>query len=200
MELTDLDLKKLQDTFIELLESTKREGIDKLIKFLKNTDFFTAPASTRFHGSYKGGLLVHSLNVYECLKAIKENEIFGIKDIKDESLIICALLHDICKTLYYSEDTRNVKNKETGKWEQVPFFQVENQIVSCGEHGDKSIAMVSQYIKLSPEEMAAIRWHMGAYEGTQIYNTLGLAFERYPLSFAMHVADQLATHRLEVGE
>ena len=141
MELTDLDIQNLKNQFIELLRSTKREGIEELINFLEKSDFFTAPSSTRFHGAYKGGLLVHSLNVYNEFIKLKESGVFPLENVKDEtSYIICPLLHDICKTYFYAEDTRNVKNKETGQWEQVPYYTVDDKIPYG--HGEKSVMMI----------------------------------------------------------
>lgn len=199
MELTDLDIEKLKKEFIELLRSTKREGIENLIKFLEKSDFFTAPSSTRFHGSFKGGLLVHSLNVYHKFIELKNSGIFPLEDIKDEaSYIICPLLHDICKTFFYVEDTRNVKNKETGKWEQVPYYTIDDKIPYG--HGEKSVMMLEQYITLAPYERMAIRWHMGAYSGQQDWNSLGTAYDKYPFAMMLHMADMLATHIEEVND
>ena len=156
MELTDLDIENLKNNFIDLLKSTKREGIDNLISFIEKTDFFRAPASTRFHGSYKGGLLVHSLNVYECLLEQISIPVFKekIKDIGEDSCILCALLHDICKACYYAEDTRNVKDKETGKWHTEPYYTVDDKIPYG--HGEKSVMMIEEFIKLKPVERYAI--------------------------------------------
>lgn len=198
MEITNEMIEENKTKIIELLKSTNREGIEELIKFLEVTDFFTAPASTRFHLSVKGGLALHSLHVYEALKELKNVPMFELQNIEDDSIILVSLLHDICKVQFYKESERNVKD-ETGKWIKVPFYQVENQIVSVGEHGDKSLVMVLEYIKLSPEEKAAIRWHMGAFEGVGIYNSLGLAYEKYPLAHANNVADGIATHRMEAN-
>ena len=197
MELTDLDIKNLKDKFIELLRSTKREGMEDLIKFLESSDFFTAPSSTRFHGAFKGGLLLHSLNVYENFIQLKNSGIFPLEGVKDEaSYIICPLLHDICKTYFYAEDTRNVKNKETGKWEQVPYYTVDDKIPYG--HGEKSVLMISEYIKLYPYERMAIRWHMGAYSGQQDWNTLGAAYDKYPFAMMLHFSDLIAVHVNEV--
>ena len=108
----------MKEEFIELLKSTKREGVDEIINFLEKTDFFKAPASTRFHGNYEGGLLEHSMKVYEILKHKVKNSVIDI-NVGDDTLIIVALLHDICKANYYKVDFRNVKN-ERGEWEKVP--------------------------------------------------------------------------------
>jgi len=183
--------------FEELLLSTKREGVDKLLEFIRKSDFYTAPASTRFHGAYEGGLLQHSLNVYDCL--IFKTEIDStwngfIKDVTTSSIIIASLLHDLCKTYYYIIEMRNKKN-EKGQWESVPFYTVDDK-VPYG-HGEKSVMMIEEYIKLLPMERYAIRWHMGAYEPKEVWNTLGEAMKRCPLVLAIHEADMEATYLLE---
>ena len=190
----------LKEEFVNLLRSSEREGIEDLIKFLEKSDFYTAPASTRYHGSYKGGLLEHSLNVYKTLLDVVKLPIFAekCKDIKFSSLIITALLHDRCKAYYYAEDTRNVKNKETGQWEQVPYYTVDDKIPYG--HGEKSVMMISEYIKLSPEEKAAIRFHMGFSEPKELYNALGSAFEKYPLAMALHFSDLISSHLIEAKD
>ena len=185
---------ELIEKFESLLQSTEREGVDKLIKYIKTTDFYTAPASTRFHSSYEGGLLQHSINVYEMLKAKSKTDTW--KDIvKDEStIIIVSLLHDLCKANYYTVEMRNKKN-EQGKWEQVPFYTVDDQ--SPYGHGEKSVMMLMEFIKLTAEEKYAIRWHMGFSEPKDNYQYLGKAMEKYPLICALHEADLEATYLLE---
>ncbi len=180
----------MKEEFIELLKSTKRENIDKLIEFIEKTDFFKAPASTRFHGNYEGGLLEHSMKVYEILKHKVKNSVISM-DVKDESLIVIALLHDICKVNYYKVDYRNAKN-EFGEWEKVPYYTVEDTIPYG--HGEKSVMMISEYIKLTVEEKYCIRWHMGFTEPKELYGTLGEAFKKYPLALLMHEADLEATY------
>lgn len=188
---------ELIEKFESLLQSTGREGIDKLIKYIKTTDFYTAPASTRFHSSYEGGLLQHSINVYEMLEAKSKTETW--KDIvKDEStIIIVSLLHDLCKANYYTVEMRNKKN-EQGKWEQVPFYTVDDQ--SPYGHGEKSVMMLMEFIKLTAEEKYAIRWHMGFSEPKDNYQYLGKAMEKYPLICALHEADLEATYLLETDK
>ena len=180
----------MKEEFIELLKSTKREGIDKLIEFIEKTDFFKAPASTRFHGNYEGGLLEHSMKVYEILKDKVEKSIIKI-DVTPESLIIIALLHDICKANFYKVDYRNAKN-QFGEWEKVPYYTVDDTIPYG--HGEKSVMMLTEYIKLTSEEKYCIRWHMGFTEPKELYTTLGLAFKKYPLALLMHEADLEATY------
>ena len=115
----------MKQKFLELLRSTKREGVEDLIKFLEASDFFTAPASTRFHGDYEGGLLEHSMKVYEILVEKVKNSPVKI-DVPDDTLKIVPLLHDICKTNFYKIDYRNAKNA-LGVWEKVPYYTVDEE-------------------------------------------------------------------------
>ena len=180
----------MKEEFIELLKSTKREGIDEIINFLEKTDFFKAPASTRFHGNYEGGLLEHSMKVYEILKHKVKNSVIDI-NVGDDTLIIVALLHDICKANYYKVDFRNAKN-ERGEWEKVPYYTVDDTIPYG--HGEKSVMMITEYMKLTSEEKYCIRWHMGFTEPKELYGTISLAYKKYPLALLMHEADLEATY------
>jgi len=184
----------MKEQFIELLKSSKREGIDNLINFLEKTDFFEAPASTRFHGDYKGGLLEHSMKVYEIFKEKVKNASIEI-NVPEDTIIITALLHDICKANFYKVDYRNAKN-ELGVWEKVPYYTVDDQIPYG--HGEKSVMMITEYIKLTPEEKYAIRWHMGFTEPKEVYNTLGQAFKKYPVALMLHEADLEATYLFDI--
>lgn len=181
------------------LSSVNREGGGSLMAFIEKSDFFTAPSSTRFHGDYEGGLLEHSINVYECLSKKKLCSPLWqekLEDISDESIAIVALLHDICKTYFYTIEMRN--KKIDGKWEQVPFYTVDDKIPYG--HGEKSVMMIEEYMKLKPVERYAIRWHMGPYSGQQDWNTFATAVQRYPLVLALFEADMEATHVLEKKE
>ncbi len=180
----------MKEEFLNLLRTVKREGIENLIEFLEKSDFFTAPASTRFHGNFEGGLAEHSLKVYEILKHKVENNIKGIKT-EEESIIIIGLLHDICKTNFYKIDYRNAKNA-LGVWEKVPYYTIEDTIPYG--HGEKSVMMITEYIKLTPEEKYAIRWHMGYTEPKEVYNTIGAAYTKYPIALLTHEADLEATY------
>ena len=175
----------MKEQCINLLKGINREGMDKLIEFLENSDFFKAPASTRFHGSWEGGLLAHSMKVYEILKTKTEDS---------DSVKIVALLHDICKVNYYKTDFRNVKNN--GVWEQVPYYTVEDNIPYG--LGEKSVMMISEFIKLTPEEKYAIRWHMGFTEPKELYGTLGQAYKKYPLALLTFEADLEATYFYDI--
>ena len=191
----------MKERFEKLLSAVKRDGMDKLLEFIHKSDFYTAPASTRFHGAYEGGLLEHSLNVYDCLvnKWKLDNGIWHshLDSIGEDSIVISALLHDLCKTYYYTTEMRNKKN-ESGVWVQVPFYTVDDQIPYG--HGEKSVMMIEEYIKLLPVERYAIRWHMGAYEPKENWNTLEAAMEKYPLVLALHEADMEATYLMEKKE
>ena len=179
---------KMKEEIIKLLKSTNREGIDKVIEFMEKSDFFTAPASTRFHGACEGGLAEHSFKVYEILK--EKVKIAGL-DIPEETIIISALLHDICKTNFYKIDYRNAKNS-LGVWEKVPYYTIEDTIPYG--HGEKSVMMLTEYIKLTNDEKYSIRWHMGFSEPKELYGTLGQAFTKYPLALLLHEADLEATY------
>lgn len=180
----------MEQQIIELLKSTKREGIENLIAFMQKSDYFKAPASTRFHGCYEGGLAEHSMKVYEILKKKVATSVLPI-EVQEESIAIIALLHDICKANYYKVDYRNAKNA-LGVWEKVPYYAVEDTIPYG--HGEKSVMMVTEYIKLTNEEKYAIRWHMGYTEPKELYSTIGEAYKKYPLALLMHEADLEATY------
>lgn len=180
----------MKEEFISLLRSTNREGIEEVIQFLEKSDFYKAPASTRFHGSFEGGLLEHSMKVYEILKHKVKNSVLDLK-VSDDTLIIIALLHDICKVNFYKVDYRNAKN-ERGEWEKVPYYTVDDTIPYG--HGEKSVMMITEYMKLTVEEKYCIRWHMGFTEPKEAYNTLGQAFKKFPLALILHEADLEATY------
>lgn len=183
-----------QEQFENLLLSTQRPGVDKLISFLRTTDFYKAPASTRFHGSYEGGLLQHSLNVYTMLSQKMAQDTWSRFDIPSGTVIIVSLLHDVCKADFYDVEMRNKKD-ENGKWYQAPFYVVNDKLPYG--HGEKSVYIVNSFIKLTREEAMAIRWHMGFSEPKENYNALGKAMEMHPLVIALHEADLEATYLLE---
>ncbi len=187
-----------KDDFIKIYkEKITRDGADKLLEFLEKSDFFTAPASTRYHGAYEGGLLRHSLNVYECLVDYLARERVREKyemTFSEESAAIVSLLHDICKVNFYTVSTRNAKNEQTGQWEKVPYYTI-NDTLPYG-HGEKSVYMISGFMRLTRDEAMAIRWHMG-FSGIEDKNTIGKALEMYPLAFALSVADMEASYFLE---
>ncbi len=184
----------MKEEFISLLRSTNREGMEDLIQFLEKTDFFKAPASTRFHGNFEGGLAEHSMKVYEILKNNVNNAIIDL-NVSDDTLIIVALLHDICKANYYKTDYRNAKNS-LGEWEKVPYYTIDDTIPYG--HGEKSVMMISEYLKLTVEEKYAIRWHMGFTEPKELYSTIGQAYKKYPLALFLHEADLEASYLFNV--
>ncbi|MGN0589689.1 MAG: hydrolase [Ruminiclostridium sp.] len=190
--------EKIKEEFISVYkENIVREGSDKLLDYLINKcDFFTAPASTRFHSAYAGGLARHSLNVYYCLKDYLSRE--RVKETyklsyTEEQIAVVALLHDMCKIDCYKTDFRNVKN-DKGQWEKVPTYKFEDPLPYG--HGEKSVYMISGFMRLSREEAMAIRWHMG-FSGTEDNNLTGRALETYPLAFALATADMEASYFLE---
>ena len=185
-----------KERFLEIYnEKITREGADKLLDFLLNgSDFFTAPASTRYHGAHEGGLVEHSLNVYDCLADMAERlkERYGI-EYTDESIAIAGLLHDICKVNFYKTSYRNVKD-ETGRWQSVPYYTIEDTLPYG--HGEKSAYIVSAYIRLTRDEAFAIRYHMG-FSGTEDPGNVGRALEMFPLAYATCCADMEAAFLLE---
>lgn len=188
-----------KERFIEIFKSKiKREGADKLLDYLLSpaSDFFVAPASSRFHSSYEGGLLDHSLNVYDCLVSYLDSERakgFGFS-YSEESIAIVSLLHDLCKVGVYKKGFRNVKD-EKGTWHKVDTFEYDDQLPYG--HGEKSVYIISGYMRLTREEAFAIRFHMGYSSDFEDARNVSKAFEMFPLAFAVHVADSEATYYLE---
>lgn len=184
-------IEQNKEDFISILKNNvTRDGIDKLIDWLSASDFFVAPASTRYHLSEAGGLCQHSLNVYERLEKLMITE-YGEGGYNPESVAICALLHDICKTGYYKVEMRNVK--EDGAWVQKPYYTVDDQLPYG--HGEKSVYMINGYIRLTREEAMAINWHMGGFDarvqgGSIDYSN---AYNKFPLAVMLHIADLQAT-------
>ena len=176
-------------------EHIHRDGADKLLEYLlsEKSDFFTAPASTKYHGDYDMGLVTHSVNVYYCLKdylsrarCLSEYKM----NYSNETIALVALLHDVCKIKCYHKYLRNVKNEE-GVWEQVAAFNFEDP--EPFGHGEKSVFLISKFLRLTNEEAYAIRFHMGFSEEGSGRNA-GKAFEKYPLALALNVADMEASY------
>ena len=187
-----------KERFIDIYKTyIKREGADKLLEYLLGSDFFTAPASARFHSSYEGGLCEHSLNVYDCLvsylNAPRTKEIMGIS-YSEESIAIVALLHDLCKVGVYKKGFRNVKN-EQGAWQRVDTFEYDDKLPYG--HGEKSVYIASGYMRLTREEAFAIRYHMGYSSEREDPRNVSAAFEMFPLAFALSTADSEATYFIE---
>ena len=198
MELSEKQIQDNKRRFCEIIkDKVQRDGIDKLMDYLTNkSDFFTAPASTRFHGAYDGGLAQHSLNVYDCLKDYlarpRAREVYKL-NCSEESAAICALLHDICKVNVYTRGTRNVKN-EQGVWEQVPTYFFDDELPYG--HGEKSVYMITGFMRLTREEAFAIRYHMG-FSGIEDKNSISKVFEMFPLAFALSTADMEASYFID---
>lgn len=193
----------MKDKFIKAYtENITRPGADKLLAWIESSDFFAAPASTRFHLSSPGGLLEHSLHVFERMKAICANEATitpGFNEPSMETIAVCGLLHDICKANFYAVEMRNRKNNQ-GRWEQYPFYVVDDKLPYG--HGEKSVYIISGFMRLSREEAMAIRWHMGFADNDFRGGgySVGNAFEKFPLAVLLHIADLQATYLDETGE
>ncbi|MBR0278250.1 MAG: hydrolase [Clostridia bacterium] len=188
-----------KNEFIELFkENIHREGAEKLLEYLQSveSDFFTAPASTRFHGDYEMGLAAHSVNVYHCLKDYLKRERcmsdYGM-NYSDEAIAIVALLHDVCKINCYHKYLRNVKD-DKGSWQQVAAYSFEDP--EPFGHGEKSVFLISKFLRLTNEEAYAIRFHMGFSDDGSGKNA-GKAFEKYPLALALYVADMEASYYMD---
>ena len=193
------ELEKDREEFLEIYNSLiKREGAKQLLDYLlsQSCDFFTAPASTRYHLSVEGGLLKHSLNVYRCLKDYLARQ--RVRDeyaleYSEESIAIVSLLHDLCKTNFYTVGFRNVKD-DKGIWQKVPVYEI-NDTLPYG-HGEKSVYIISGYMKLTREEAFAIRYHMG-FSNEDDARNVSKAFEMFPLALALSFADMEATYFVE---
>ena len=191
------NLKEVQKKFeTAVLQNIKRDGVDDLLTALKTkTDFFRAPCSTKYHLNIIGGLVLHSLNVLDCL--INLDKQYDL-NLDQESMIIIALFHDICKSNFYTTDYRNVK--EGGKWIKKEIWIVDDKFPAG--HGEKSCFIIQYYMQLKPEELLAIRWHMGAFEAgvpdnystTRSFNKAG---DYSKLVHALQIADQSASFFLE---
>lgn len=183
----------MRKTFMDTYNATiTRRGADKLLEWLTTTDFFVAPASTRFHAAYEGGLLAHSINVYQVMM----ERYFQESSDDKESFAIVSLLHDICKAGYYTVSYRNAKN-DKGEWEKVPYYTVEDRFPYG--HGEKSVFLIERFMKLKNEEAVAIRWHMGGFDDSARAGSFSLAnaFEQFPLAVKLHLSDLEATYLRE---
>lgn len=192
-----INVEKNKNTILEIFEETiTRDGSDKLLNWLLSSDFFTAPASTRFHLAEEGGLAQHSLHVYSRLNELcqaEEKRNINFIAPSAETIAICGLLHDINKVKFYTVDYRNAKN-EKGVWEKVPYYRVNDQLPYG--HGEKSVYIINQFMHLTVEEAIAIRWHMGGFDDAVRGGSFALngAFDKYPLAVMLHLADMQATY------
>ncbi len=180
--------------FIEYYQANiHREGADRLLEWLQTTDFFTAPASTRYHCACHSGLVQHSVNVYEVMM----EKHFDPETDSAESFALCALLHDVCKAQFYKISTRNVKNEKTGQWEKVPYYTIEDAFPYG--HGEKSVFLIERFVRLKPAEATAIRWHMGGFDDAARGGnfSISVAYDKYPIAVKLHLADLEATYLRE---
>lgn len=188
-------IEQNKQEFLELFTKfVTRDGADKLIDWLNTTDFFTAPASTKFHSAYAGGLCEHSLNVYKRFLNLVQTE-FGEQwedKISHESVVLIALLHDICKVNTYKVDYKNVK--VDGNWVQQPYYTVDDTLPYG--HGEKSVYIINGFLRLTREEAMAINWHMGGFDMRVKGGSFSLAdaFYKYPVCVLFHMADLMSTY------
>ena len=184
-----------KEKFKEIFEKNiTRDGAKELLEFLEKTDFFVSPASTQFHSAYEGGLCDHSINVYNRFLNSVKNE-YGKKYldvVSNETIAICGLLHDICKVDTFKADFKN--KKVDGNWVQVPYYTVEDRLPYG--HGEKSVYIISGFMKLTREEAMIINWHMGGFDARVRGGAYGLseAYYKYPLAVIFHTCDMLATY------
>lgn len=156
-------MKDKQEEFLNIYDACiHREGAAALREYLFKSDFFRAPASTRYHCAYEGGLCEHSVNTYKRLLFAVQNEYGEIWEerVPHESIAVCGLLHDLCKIDFYKQDFRNVK--ENGEWVRRPYYARE-ELFPFG-HGEKSVYIISSFMRLTREEAMAINWHMGGFD------------------------------------
>ncbi|MCI5497647.1 MAG: hydrolase [Firmicutes bacterium] len=192
-------MENAKEKFLEIYNNNiTREGSKELLEFLQKSDFFVAPASTQFHNAYEGGLCEHSINVYNRFLNAVKNE-FGenyLEKVSNETIAICGLLHDICKVETFKVDTRN--KKVDGNWVQVPYYTVDDSLPYG--HGEKSVYIISGFMRLSREEAMIINWHMGGFDARVRGGAYGLsdAYYKYPLAPLFHTCDMLATYLDEV--
>ena len=180
------------EEFKSLLRSTKREGIENIITWLDESDFKFAPASTKYHNAFRGGLLSHSLNVYYHMYDLSNLlQFFGLNE---DTIILTSLLHDVCKVEFYETSTRNTKDT-TGNWIQVPYYTVKE--VRAWGHAQKSVIELQKHgLKLNDVEITMILNHMGFSE-TESTQRVSISFGQCPQSLVLYYADMMATYLTE---
>ena len=203
--LTQERIERNKAEIIELLRSTGRDGIEKLINYLLKHDYFTAPASTKYHLSCAGGLAQHSLNVYRNMMKLYYGDSWQSlssygecdQEVEHDNIIIVALLHDLCKVDFYRAGTRNVK--ENGAWKEVTVFEVDEKMPIMG-HGSKSVIVAQQFIRLYFPEIQAISFHMGLQDGDNPFSrTISDVFGTVQLALYVHLADIKATFEDDIN-
>lgn len=189
----ELNLETQKQEFLKICRSSiQREGLGDLLDWMQKADFFSAPASTKYHGAYAGGLCQHSIDVYQYAKRMS---FLMPKAPSEESLAISALFHDLCKVNLYKTEKRN--QKINGEWQEVPYYVVDEKY-HFGGHGSKSVFLVQQFMKLTTEEAAAINCHMGFSDGSpSVVRDVGNAYEQFPMAWLIHIADEAATFLLD---
>lgn len=187
-----------QDEFKAIAQDRiTRDGIGDLMKWLDDSDFYTAPASTRYHGAHEGGLVEHSLNVYKRLRQLAATYDYGVGSLEaewdslEESIAIVSLFHDLCKVGYYTTEMRWRKD-QFNRWEQYPTYKKQENY-PFGGHGSKSVYLVQHFMKLKPEEASAINCHMGAWDKSD-YGNPSEVYDVNLLAWLLHVADEAATY------
>lgn len=196
MAMRNHELDDLKEEFLQIMErDVQRDGRAELLEWLVGTDFFTAPASSKYHCAFDGGLLTHSMNVY---KVMLEKHYDKNTDSLESCTIVC-LLHDICKTQFYKKGTRNVKNEITGAWEKKDCYNIEDAFPYG--HGEKSVYLIERFMRLKPSEAIAIRWHMGGFDEAVRGGSFAIshAWDKYPLAVKLHMADVEASYLREKG-
>lgn len=195
--MSDSKIINRKDEFEKLCRQwVKRDGIEDLLDWLETTDFYSAPASTKYHCMYDGGLCDHSINVFNRMKNEAEAEGWFNGKTSDETqktmeqIAIVALFHDVCKANFYKASERNVKN-EYGIWVKEPYYSIDNKGILVG-HGYKSARIVSRYIDISDEEYMAILHHMG-YSAEDNIGHISEIFTKSELTLLLHIADTKAT-------
>ncbi len=193
-----------KEEFVQLLQSIGREGIEPVLSYLDKAGFFSAPASAKRHLNYEGGLMEHSMNVCRVALALRK-QMVALKPelaekLSEESVIISALLHDVCKTTLYRK-VQKYRKDEYGRWETYDAYESDSSRFPVG-HGEKSVIMLLQLgLKLKKEEIVAIRWHMGAwdlsFQSFEQKTNISEANDRFPLASLLQAADSLSTHLLE---
>lgn len=202
--LSEEKIKHNKEEFISIAKTINREGMDELIKALEESDFFVAPASTKYHLNVKGGLCEHSLNVYYNMLKLRDTFCPGIED---ETCKVSALFHDLAKVNFYEEYAQNVKEysprgskrDEMGNFDWVAKKAYKVKSASdrdfvCSTHGVNSYILLSKYIKLYQQERAAIINHHSGLDDGMANNDIGEVFNRYPAATILHMADYLATY------
>ncbi|MDR0696665.1 MAG: hydrolase [Christensenellaceae bacterium] len=187
----------VKESFIEIYETfIERAGAEKLLEYLKSSDFFTAPASTKFHSAEVSGLCLHSINVYNRLVKLVELE-YGENwedQCSHETVAICGLLHDVCKTNMYKIEYRNFKDAN-GNWSKKPYYVIDDDLPFG--HGEKSVYIINGFMRLTRKEALAINWHMGGFDDRikgAGAGALSKVYYNYPIALMLHLADVQASY------